>query len=960
MARINIDTEMQTLSPHPDDDEDIGVDDAERSFLPKSAGRGTRKGGARLRSTGLRMRKAARNMVALGAGWLSTRRTPVWVVIGTILVLIFFSALLKSHAAEEGTPKYPTSTATPSPLGSSPASHMAPPQSTSQPQVTPAPIAKRNATTFTVQGVKITDDYSWLRNLETDPDVASYIAAENAYTDAIMKPTLPLQQTLMTELKDWNSRALRKRNIQLRGREETSNNSSPQCGEFDEGVSSFWEQGSYFYWIHYAEGKQYPIYIRRAIAKPTSSQSAGTSRSCLCIVPPGENDQIVLDVNNFVPKESSYFYMGVFEVSPYSEDLMAYSIDLVGSETFELHILNITSGQKLVPPNGLASTYYSVRWASEESQVGLQHWVYYNVIDAQWGTPRAVYRFCAAGCTNASGEIAKPGGAGRNVAARLKDEQLVYEEPDISLTATIEGTNDGSYLFIKSVGQVLSETLVVSGRKGLQNPAVLFKRSPECLYDVEHRNGYFYIRTNAGGAVNFQIVRIQSTDVSSNLTIEDLATSPADYKAETILGHSPIRFIEKIEMFTEHLVIWARENGLREFLVVDLTVAKISPLPIKFYNPDDDETSQVFSVVPGTAEDMDARLYRRFNSTCLTFTNSSLTKPGGVWAYDMVTGVTSTLVEREVAGYDSHSYRETRLWAPTASNGDIKIPISVVWKPSEGDRKTKDVNMAPPSRRPLLLFAYGAYGGTLETPFTPSYFPLLDRGFAVAICHPRGDVDMGGAWYTSGKYADKKNTFLDVRDCMDALVRMGVTSRGKIAVYGRSAGGLVAGNVVNRWGWLEGSVGSDEGYASVIVAQVPFVDPVLDMIDETVPWTAFEWYEWGDPRTDRTILNAMLVYSPYHNIPTGPLPAIMVTAGMEDPRVPYWEPTKYVAKLRAHKTNPPPSLPSSLGGQAGRDTPLLLRVTDAGHFASSGDEKLKGIAEWYAFVMTGLGVGVGG
>jgi oligopeptidase B len=274
------------------------------------------------------------------------------------------------------------------------------------------------------------------------------------------------------------------------------------------------------------------------------------------------------------------------------------------------------------------------------------------------------------------------------------------------------------------------------------------------------------------------------------------------------------------------------------------------------------------------------------------------------------------------------------VWAPSRQNKLLKIPISLVKSP----------HVKGPMH--VLVIAYGAYGGFQDPSFNPDFFPLLDRGIAIAICHPRGDADLGTDWYLNGKGVHKENTFLDVGDCMHHLIQKGITSPGLIALKARSAGGLLAGYVINHYGWIPSMIQRDDAMVKVVIAQVPFIDPIRDMLNASIPWTPFEYFEWGNPIQDQVLFKAMLQYSPYENIRPRPLPAILVTAGIQDSRVPYWEPTKYVAKLRAHHQN------AWNCHRPSTDTPLLLRVRQWGHFAGTDEQsRIEETAEWQLFLL---------
>ncbi|KAJ3040414.1 hypothetical protein HK097_002571, partial [Rhizophlyctis rosea] len=664
---------------------------------------------------------------------LSKRRLRI--VLTATAFIIFTILILSTISSQKTTPSTPSQ---------SPVSPLIP------------PIAKKSSSTVTVQGINITDNYTWLRNYDTDPDVSAYIQAENNYTDVYMIPTLKLQQTLRKELSESALRLRQRGLINNRKRDYSVDTSlAGGCETIDDRMSSFWEFGLYVYWIEYPGSGTYPVYKRR---KRITQSSPSTS--CGCFFAPEKPEQTVLDTSLMIPKDASYFYVGAFEVSPYNEDLLAYSLDLTGSERYTLHLHNISSSTSI--PSTISDTYYSVRWAPSTEP---RHCVYYNTNDEKYGTPMHIYRTCL-------------------VHWDTVETELVISQTDPTLTANLEATVDGGYLFAAMVGQITSTHHLLSAPSGpVSSPQQLFKLQIGTLNDIEHRALHFYIRTNANGAYNFQIIRLPVSRVVNgdfaNITLDEIVKNLDSHNGTMILQHSSTTYLEKMEVFRNHMAVWYRINGLRNFFAFDLTSEPTIAQPIEFGDTNN-PVKQVYALLPSTISEMDERLYRTSNTSCLVFSNSSFVEGKKVWAYDFNTS-TTTLILDSSSPPPSLRLEQTRIWAP--STDGVKVPISVLY-PSNA---TKPM--------PLLLLAYGAYGGTIETPYTPHFDPLLKRGMAIAICHPRGDADMGYDWYLSGKFEFKRNTFLDVKACMKALVDQGITERGRIAVLGRSAGGLVAGSV---------------------------------------------------------------------------------------------------------------------------------------------------------------------
>jgi oligopeptidase B len=334
----------------------------------------------------------------------------------------------------------------------------------------------------------------------------------------------------------------------------------------------------------------------------------------------------------------------------------------------------------------------------------------------------------------------------------------------------------------------------------------LLRRAPDVYYDVEHRDSQFIIRHNLPPAENYEVIQIgEDVLLTGNLSIADIKT----VEHQTVIPHSSEDFIELHEAFKDHLVAWVRTAGLRELLVVD----KHNYQRIPFADERDPE-SYSYSVFPGSIQDMESRLYRTFDSKCLSFTMSSFTRAWSMSYFSFKDRKLDLGTSRKA--YAGH---ESRIWVPSTSS-EHRIPISVL-RPTANNNQTL----------PVFLKIYGAYGSFMDPAFTKEVLPLVNRGMAYAICHPRGDGDLGASWYKGGKYENKRNTFLDTQDCISGLVKAGIAKSGQVVLYARSAGGLVAGHSITHF----------NQHVAAIVSQVPFIDPVQDMSDPKVPWTAYEW-----------------------------------------------------------------------------------------------------------------------
>jgi oligopeptidase B len=407
-------------------------------------------------------------------------------------------------------------------------------------------------------------------------------------------------------------------------------------------------------------------------------------------------------------------------------------------------------------------------------------------------------------------------------------------------------------------------------------------------YDATHGDDHFYIRTNEG-AKNFRLMRTKVTNPS------------AESWEEVIPARSDVT-IEGVDQFESHFVVYERERGLERICVRH--GEGDSYHYIEFPEP-------VYTVAAtGNAE---------YKTNILRFNYTSLVTPPSVFDYNIDTRERELKKQYEVrGGYDASQYQSERIFAK-ASDG-VEVPISLVYQ--------KD--FVRDGASPLLLYGYGAYGHSIDPRFSSDRLSLLDRGFVFAIAHIRGGAEMGELWHDGGKLLEKKNTFSDFIACAEHVISAGYTSSGHLAIMGGSAGGLLVGAVLNMRPEL----------FHAAVAKVPFVDVLNTMFDPTLPLTISEYEEWGNPE-DEEYYNYIRSYSPYDNVAAREYPTMLVTGGLNDPRVSYWEPAKWVAKLRALKT----------------DSNVLLLKTNmgAGHFGPSGRyEGIKETAFDYAFLLQAL------
>jgi len=467
-----------------------------------------------------------------------------------------------------------------------------------------------------------------------------------------------------------------------------------------------------------------------------------------------------------------------------------------------------------------------------------------------------------------------------------KDE-LVYHEKDDTFNAFVYKEKADKYLIIGSTSTVSDEYHFLDANNPNGKFKVIQPRERGLEYAVSYFDGKFYIVTNKDKATNFKLV-VCSENAPSKENWKDL------------IPHRENVLLEGVDIFKNYLVVSERSEGLNKIRITSWDKKK------DFYLPFESETYTAYTTTNV-----------EFDTDVLRYGYQSLTTPSSVIDYDMTTGEFTVLKEQEVPGgeFDKNNYVEERIWA-TAKDG-TKIPMSMIYR--KGMKKD--------GKNPVLQYAYGSYGYTIDPYFSTTRLSLVDRGFIYVIAHIRGGQYMGRQWYEDGKMLKKMNTFTDFVDCSKYLIDQKYTSPAHLYAQGGSAGGLLMGVVANI---------APELYNG-IVAQVAFVDVVTTMLDDSIPLTTGEYDEWGNPN-EKEYYDYMLSYSPYDNVKKQAYPNMLVTTGLHDSQVQYWEPAKWVAKLRTMKTD---------------DNKLFMDINmDAGHGGASGRfEALKEVAKVYAFLL---------
>ena len=466
------------------------------------------------------------------------------------------------------------------------------------------------------------------------------------------------------------------------------------------------------------------------------------------------------------------------------------------------------------------------------------------------------------------------------------EDVLVYEEEDPAFFVGLGKTQDEKFIVIHAHEHQTSESWLIDASAPDSAPRLVLPREDGHEYEIEHHSGKLYILTNKE-AEDFRIVEAPLTD-------------PRPENWQEVVAHVPGRLILSLEVLKEHMVRLEREDGLPRIVARRLA--------------DGDEHAIDFDE---EAYSLGLQVGYEFDTRVIRFTYSSMTTPARVYDYDLETRERTLRKEQEVpSGHEPDDYVTRRLMAKSHDGEDV--PVSLLYRqdtPLDGSA-------------PLYLYGYGAYGISIPAAFSTNRLSLVDRGFIYAIAHIRGGKDRGYRWYRQGKLSSKKNTFLDFIAAADHLVEEGFTRHGNIVAEGGSAGGMLMGAVANMAG--EKFLG--------IVAAVPFVDVLNTMLDETLPLTPPEWNEWGNPILDKEAFDYIQSYCPYENVEAKAYPHMLVTGGLTDPRVTYWEPAKWVARLRATKTG---------------DNLLIMRMNmEAGHAGKSGRfEALQETAFDYAFAL---------
>jgi len=662
--------------------------------------------------------------------------------------------------------------------------------------------------------------------------------------------------------------------------------------ETDESVP--YRLGNWFYSTRTVEGSQYSIHVRRAAANPDPNSPFD----------PAQPEQIMLDVNQLA-EGKPFMSVGSMAISP-DGNLLAYSTDPTGFRQYTLHVRDLRT---LTDLPDTAERVGSLAWAADSRTL------FYSTEDETTKRQDRIFR--------------------HTLGAAAAEDALVLHEEDERFNIGIGRTRDGLYFLVEIGSHTTNEFRFLSTADPTDNFQLIAPRLDDQEYYPSHRDNLFFIRTNDTGK-NFRVVTAP-------------VASPSREHWTELLPLHPEHPLEDLDLFATFAVATRRKLGLPALEVLRFTgSAEPSfdpPVEIAFPEP-------AYTAAP--------HVNRIFTADTYRYSYQSLVSPPSAYAYNISRadfpvpiGASHLLKQQEIpGGFDPALYASERIWidaaAGTPANAafsesaegavnsgafatTIPIPVSIVYRRDLFHRDATN---------PLYVYGYGSYGYPLPLGFSPARLSLLDRGVVMAYAHIRGGGELGDAWHDAGKMAAKRNTFTDFIAATEALTARKFGSPARVAIEGGSAGGLLMGAVVN----FAAQAGKPNLF-HVVLSHVPFVDIMNTMLDASLPLTVAEYEEWGNPN-EPAAFRTMLSYSPYDNLEVlagQPLPAMLVKTSLNDSQVMYWEPAKYIARLRTFKTD---------------SAPLLLHINmDAGHGGASGRyDYLKEIAFDYAFLLTQLDV----
>lgn len=687
------------------------------------------------------------------------------------------------------------------------------------------PVAERRPVEIEQHGIKRVDNYAWLRDTnwqevlrdpaQLDDDIREYLVAENGFYAEATNDLKPLREQLFDE---------------MRGRIKEDDSSVPAA------------DGDYEYAVRFREGGEYPVYVR---------------------TPRSGGDETILYDGDKEGEGEDFFNIADVGHSP-DHKLIAYGVDRLGSEYYDLRIRKIDSGEEY--PETIPSTSGDAIWAADSAS-------FYYVERDDNQRPKRVKLHV--------------------IGTAASDDLLVYEEPDDSYFVSVDKSQSGEYIFIGSNKGTSSEYRFLSAdAKPGSTPTLIAPRADDELYYPDHHDDAFYIQTNAGGAVDFKIVRAP-------------ISAPGRENWQDWLAHRPGTYLSGFITLADWMVRLEREDALPKIVVSDYAQKKVYDIDF-----------------PEAAYNVDLSGGYEFDTDNLRFTYESPSTPEQTFDFNLQSR------EREL--------RKTQA-VPSGHNPDLYVVERFSIKADDGAMVPVTILRlkATPidGTAPLMLYGYGSYGATMQAWFNTNILSLVDRGVVYATAHIRGGSSKGRQWYLDGKLEKKANSFSDFANAAEQLQTRGYGRKGETVIYGGSAGGLLVGATLNLRPDLFGGA----------IAAVPFVDVLNTISDAELPLTPPEWVEWGDPINDADAYATIAAYSPYDNIRSDvTYPPLLATGGLTDYRVTYWEPAKWVARMRAE----------AKGG------PFFLKINmEAGHGGSAARfERLKERTHDYAFALRIFGL----
>ncbi len=654
-------------------------------------------------------------------------------------------------------------------------------------------------------------DYSWLRDpnwpTSIDPKIMDYLNGENAKCKEFFDPLQEQVDAMFAELK---------------GRIKEDDFTVPV------------KKDGYHYYSYIQKGQDYWVHARKL-----GNMDAA--------------EEILLDENKEAAGKE-FFQTGVVDAS-HNHKLLAYSVDLNGSEKYQVFIKDLESNR--IIDQSVSDVFGDVTW--HKNCKGF----FYVPTGLEWRADKVYYH-----------ELGKS----------QSDDVLIYEEIDKTFWVNPHLSSSERYLFITAKSGDSSEVRYIDLEDADLMPKLVMPRKAGHLYHMTHHGEDFYIITNDMGK-NFRLVKASIANPSENW--------------EEIIAHDPEVYLVDATAYKECLVVDMRVLGLNKIKIMNFSNGGVYEIAFK---------DEVYDA---------QHTFTTFESPAIRYQYSSLIQPRSIIECDFASHEYAVLKVQEIpSGYDADKYETKRVWAD--SKDGVKIPISLLYR--------KDL-LKEVGGNPLYLYGYGSYGISIPATFRTTALSLVDRGFVFAIAHIRGGDDLGYDWYESAKFLTKKRTFEDFIDSANALIKLGYTCKGSIAICGGSAGGMLVGYCINN---------APELYKAAVL-HVPFVDVLSTMLDDSLPLTPNEYKEWGDPK-DPAYYEYIKSYSPVDNIKPQNYPNIFITSGLNDPRVTYWEPAKFALKLKSNKTD---------------DNLLLLKTNmEGGHKGKSGRyDALKEIAEEYVFIL---------